>query len=263
MDRLNAMSFDVDILPSIVFGVFVSVALIAGLQMIRAEIRAVGGAENRIADLCFWLMVAAIAGARCGDLFDGPATVFDDPLEILRLWNGGSFYYGGAVAALITGVVFIKHARLPLWKTADMFAPTLAIGHFFVWIGCFFSGLFPRAQSYAMIEALFSWPEQAINSMMAIPHPRSLYLASGSFLIFIVLLILRGHKNYDGRVFWIFVTLHNTLRLLVDTLDFPGYGKPSPAIFKAPQIISAIATLVGLTMLFYLWHRSRPLQPEH
>jgi phosphatidylglycerol:prolipoprotein diacylglycerol transferase len=252
------MSFDADILPSIVFGLFVSVALISGLQMIRAEIRAVGGAENRIADLCFWLMVAAIAGARCGDLLYRPATVFDDPFEILRLWNGGSFYYGGAAAALITGVVFIKHARLPLWKTADMFAPTLAIGHFFVWIGCFFSELFSGTRSHSMIEAMLSWPEEGLSSMLAMPHPRSLYLASGSFIIFIILLMLRGNKNFDGKVFWIFITLHNTLQLVVDTFDFPGYGHLSPAIFSAPQIISALFTLVGLTMLLYLWHRSRP-----
>ncbi len=256
------MIFDADILPSIVFGVFVSVALIAGLQMIKAEIRSAGAAENRIADLCFWLMVAAIAGARIGDLFYKPEVIFADPLEILRLWNGGSFYYGGAAAALIVGLVYIKHARLPLWKTADMFAPTLAIGHFFVWIGCFFSGLFPGRLTESVTEGLLSWPEEGLNSMLSIPHPRPFYLACGSFLIFIVLLMLRGHRNFDGRVFWIFVILHSVLQLLVDTLDFPGYTKPSPAFFSNTQIISAFIAFTGLSMLFYLWHQSRPPTPE-
>ena len=256
------MIFDADILPSIVFGVFVSVALIAGLQMIKAEIRSSGAAENRTADLCFWLMLAAIAGARFGDLYYNPEVIFADPLEILRFWNGGSFYYGGAAAALIVGLIFIRHARLPLWKTADMFAPTLAIGHFFVWIGCFFSGLCPGRRTESIIEGYLAWPEEGLTSMLAMLHPRPFYLASGSFLIFIILLMLRGHRNFDGRVFWVFVILHNTLQLLVDTLDFPGYTKPSPAIISNSQIICAFIAFTGLSMLIYLWHRSRHPIPE-
>ena len=255
------MISDADILPSIVFGVFVSVALIAGLQMIKAEIRS-GGDADRVADLCFWLMVAAIVGARVADLFYKPEVIFTDPLEILRFWNGGSFYYGGAAAALIVGWVFIKHAHLPLWKTADMFAPTLAIGHFFVWIGCFFSGLCPGRRTDSMLEGLLSRPEEGLNSILAIPHPRSFYLASGSFLIFIFLLMLRGHKNFDGRVFWVFILLHSTLQLLVDTLDFPGYIKPSSTNFSNSQMIYALTALIGLSMLLYLWHRSRQPIPE-
>jgi len=256
------MSLKPDILPSIVLGLFISAALIAGLQMIRSEIRTVGGSENRIADLCFWILVAAIAGARCGAMFYKPQPIFEDPLEIFKLWEGGSFYYGGASAALVAGVLFIKHARLPLWKTADMFAPTLAIGHFFVWMGCFFSGLCPGKRNDTIIEALLSWPAEGLTGMLAMPHPRPLYLASGSFLIFIILVMLRGHRNFDGKVFWVFTTLLSLLQLLVDTLDIPGYNKLSPSIFSTSQLISSFTAITGLTMLFYLWRRSRLSHPE-
>ena len=175
------MSVLADILPSIVFGLFVFVALISGLVMIKAETRQTGGAENRIADLCFWLMIAAIVGARCGSLLTKPEAVLSDPVEVLRIWNGGSFYFGGAAAALAVGAAYIKRVRLPVWKTADSFAPALAIGHFFVWIGCFFSGLCSIRSGDAMLEALLLWPGESINGLVALPSPGAGIWTGGVF----------------------------------------------------------------------------------
>jgi phosphatidylglycerol:prolipoprotein diacylglycerol transferase len=251
------MIYKPDILQSIIFGLFVSAALIAGLLMIRAEIRSAGGSEDRMADLCFWLLVAAIAGSRCGDILYKPGTILGDPLEFFKIWNGGSFYYGGAVTAIIVGVIFIRRAQMPLWKTADMFAPTLAMGHFFVWIGCFFSGLCPVTQGESIFEAMLSWSEINSSGTLAMPQPRLLYLASGSFLIFIILVLVRGHRNFDGKIFWVFVTLLSMLRLIVDTFEFPGLIKHSVATFSASQLIYTFIAFTGIMMLFYLWRRSR------
>lgn len=256
------MSVLADILPSIVFGLFVFVALISGLVMIKAETRQTGGAENRIADLCFWLMIAAIVGAWCGSLLTKPEAVLSDPVEVLRIWNGGSFYFGGAAAALAVGAAYIKRVRLPVWKTADSFAPALAIGHFFVWIGCFFSGLCSIRSGDAMLEALLLWPGESINGLVALPSPRPLYLACGSFAIFVILLILRGRRDFDGRGFWIFTTLLSLLQLAVDTIDIPGYPKSSGSIASTSQIINILAVIAALIMLFFLWRRYRERRSE-
>jgi phosphatidylglycerol:prolipoprotein diacylglycerol transferase len=246
-----------DILPLIIFGLFVSAALIGGLMMIRAEIRSAGGSEDRVADLCFWLLLAAIAGARCGAILYKPGYILNDPLEFFRIWNGGSFYFGGAVMAIIAGVIFIRHARMPLWKTADMFAPPLAIGHFFVWIGCFFSGLFPVPQSDSLIETLFSLASVNSSGTLASVLPRFLYLAFGSFLIFIILIIMRGYRNFDGKIFWVFVSLLSMLRIFVDTFGFPEYDKHVIASYSTSQLIYIFIAIAGLLMLFYLRRRTR------
>jgi phosphatidylglycerol:prolipoprotein diacylglycerol transferase len=256
------MNVHVDILPSIVFGLFVFVALISGLFMIKAETRQAGVAENHIADLCFWLMIAAIVGGRCGALLYRPETVFSDPVEVLRIWNGGSFYYGGATAALAGGAVFIKHTRLPLWKTADLFAPALAIGHFFVWIGCFFSGLCSIWPGGGMLEALLLLSEESMKGLTAFPNPRALYLACGSFIVFVTLLLLRGHRNFDGRGFWVLTTLLSLLQLAVDTIDMPGYPQSSGSMASNSLIINILVVIAGLTTLLILWRRSRERHSE-
>ena len=210
-----------------------------------------------MADLCFWLLVAAIVGARGGAILYKPGYIFNDPLEFFKIWNGGSFYYGGAVMAIIAGVIFIRHAQMPLWKTADLFAPTLAIGHFFVWLGCFFSGLLPVIQSESVNDSMFSWGGVNATFTLALPHSRLLYLATGSFLIFIVIVILRGYRNFDGKLFWVFVTLLSILRFFVEALYSAEFDMRFIATLSTSQLIYIFMALAGILMLFYLWRRSQ------
>ena len=134
------MSFGAYMLSVGILGFFIAASLGTGVVLVLHEARASEGDENRILELCFWLLVGAIVGARLFEVAIRPWRPAFDALEILRFWNGWSFYYGGAGAAALSGVIYIKRNRLPLWKTADWFGTALAMGHFLVYIGFFFAG---------------------------------------------------------------------------------------------------------------------------
>ena len=54
--------------------------------------------------------------------------------------HGGLVYYGGLVGATLAGMICIRWKRLPLWKTADVLAPSIALGNIFGRIGCLLNG---------------------------------------------------------------------------------------------------------------------------
>src|SRR5690349_4954899 len=58
---------------------------------------------------------------------------------VLYFWNGRAFI-GGPVAAVPFTVWFAWRLRLPIWKTLDVLAPGLAIGHVFGRFGCCAAG---------------------------------------------------------------------------------------------------------------------------
>jgi phosphatidylglycerol:prolipoprotein diacylglycerol transferase len=251
------MSFGPNMLSVGILGLFISAALGTGVVVVRHEVRASGGDEDRILDLCFWLLIGAIIGARLFDVAQRSAGLAADPLEIFRFWKGSSFYYGGAAAALAAGVIFIKRHRLPFWKSTDLFGPALAIGHFLVYIGLFFSGQSPNESFGFSPNLVIARPGDGLLGSLPRPNPVALYLACGSFLIFVILLIVKKRRRFDGQVFWTFTLLNGALQLGPAVSDFSGGRLLHGGELSPETVINALVIATSLAMLLILDRRAR------
>jgi len=251
------MSFGANMLSVGILGLFVSAALGTGVIVVRHEVRSSGGDEDRILDLCFWLLIGAIVGARLFDVAQRSAGPAADPLEIFRFWDGSSFYYGGAAAAAAAGVIFIKRNRLPLWHTTDLFAPALAIGHFLVYFGLFFSGQSPDESFGFSPNLVIGRPGDGLLGSLPRPSPVALYLACGSFLIFAILLIMKKRRRFDGQVFWTFILLNGGLQLGPAVSDFSGGRLLYGGALSTQTVINALIIATSLAMLIILNRRAR------
>jgi Prolipoprotein diacylglyceryl transferase len=61
-------------------------------------------------------------------------------VDIVKIWEGGPVFYGGVLFAIPTALLYIRRSGLRLWPTADIWAPSLAIGHALGRVGCFCAG---------------------------------------------------------------------------------------------------------------------------
>ena len=122
------------------YGVFVATAFLAAIGLALREARIVNEDADRILDLCFYVIIAAIVGSRILYVVINWPTFQEDPVEIIRIWHGGLVFYGGFIAALLTALWYIRTRGLSTWKTADILAPPIAFGQFVGRIGCFFAG---------------------------------------------------------------------------------------------------------------------------
>lgn len=251
------MSPYADIMPLLVFGLFVSAAIVSGLLMVRHEAGAGGDIQERTLDLCFWMLMAAIFGGRLLTLLRQPSVFLYDPMSFFRFWDGAVFYSDGLAAAIGAAAVFIRLRRMPLWKTADQFAPSLAIGHFFVWIGCFFSGLCPESRAGLSASIVFARPQEGLAGLLPFPHPKALYLACGSFVIFSILLIVRGRRQFNGQVFWTFAVLQGLMFLVAEVAGLVAGAVSPDSLLSTPMVVLGSVVLTGLTMLVYLKRKSR------
>jgi phosphatidylglycerol:prolipoprotein diacylglycerol transferase len=251
------MSFGPNLLSVGIFGLFVSAALGTGVVVVRHEVRASGGDEDRVLDLCFWLLIGAIIGARLFDVAQRAARQAADPLEIFRFWDGSSFYCGGVAAALAVGVIFIKRKRLPLWKIADLFGPALAIGHFLVYFGLFFSGQGLNESFGFSPNLVIARPGAGLLGSVPRPNPVALYLACGSFLIFAILLIVKKRRRFDGQVFWTFTLLNGGLQLGPVVSDFSGGRLLHGGELSPGTVINSLVIVTSLVMLIILNSRAR------
>jgi len=233
------------------YGFFIALGFIAGITLAKREAERLGEDANKIIDVAFYIIIAAILGSRLFYVAINYKIYIKDPLEIFKIWNGGLVFYGGFIAAVITSFIYLKKNKMPLCKTADIIAPSLAIGHSFGRIGCFFAGC-----CYGK-ECTLPWAVTFTNPDCLAPlgkpiHPTQLYSCLSNLVIFIILWLLRKRKKKDGQLFWLYVLLYGTVRSFMEMLRGDFRGETVFGIFSISQIIGITAAFTAIIILIYL-----------
>ena len=196
------------------YGVMIALAFLAGLwtATLRARREKIPG--EKIADVTLWLMAGAILGARIVYV----ATYWKEefarqPLsEIFMIQHGGLVYYGGLIGAIAAGGIYIRWKKLPLWKTADIFAPSIALGSFFGRAGCLLNSCcfgkpanLPWAIQFPNGSPAWSLQNQeglvGANDPSLPVHPTEIYDGLLNLALYFFLACLFRRKKFDGQVF--------------------------------------------------------------
>ena len=113
------------------YGVLVAVAFLAALWLAGRLARAAGLNADAVTNLGIYCALSAIGGAKAMMFLIDIPYYTQHPGEIFSLGTlqAGGVFYGGLIAALAVAVWYMRKTRLPGWKTADVFAPAIALGH--------------------------------------------------------------------------------------------------------------------------------------
>jgi len=236
------------------YGFFVAAGFVAGITIARHEAKRLGEDQDMIMDLCFYVLIAAIVGSRLFYVLTNFSTFISDPPEIFRIWNGGLVFYGGFVVALITAIIYVKQKEVSLFKTADMMAPALAMGHAIGRVGCFFAGCCYGKACDLPWAVTFTNPDSLAPVNIPL-HPTQLYSFTANLIIFIFLWVFRGRKRFDGQIFWIYVLLYGVSRSFIEIFRGDFRGDFVFGILSISQAIGAGMVFISVVMLILLGKR--------
>tara|TARA_B100000686_G_scaffold137739_1_gene145114 strand:+ start:3612 stop:4379 length:768 start_codon:yes stop_codon:yes gene_type:complete len=203
-----------------------------------------------IMDLCFYILLAAILGARILYVIVEYKYFASRPLDILMVWKGGLVFYGGLILSVIVAMGFIKKRQLSLWRIADILAPSIAIGQAIGRWGCFFAGCcYGRPTD-------FSWGVTFTDSRALAPlnhslHPTQVYLSLNALAIFWILIWLRKRKAFDGQIFCAYGILYSIGRFLIEFLRGDDRGFAIEKILSTSQFIGIFLLIASLL----IWRR--------
>jgi len=232
------------------YGLFIAIGFLAAMLLARREALRVSLDPEKITDLAFYILIAAIVGSRLFYVFTAPETFLENPLEIFKIWKGGLVFFGGFIAALATALIFMKKYSLPIWLTCDLLAPSLALGHFFGRLGCFFAGCCYGKQCDLPWAVTFSHPESLAPTGVLL-HPTQLYSSMSNLMIFSILWFWRRRKTFDGQIFWIYILLYGTLRSLIEQLRDDFRGAIVFDLLSLSQTIGLFLAIIALIMLIF------------
>src|SRR3989337_1833676 len=222
------------------YGFFLAIGFMLAIVYVTREAKRVGVDPQKVSDMAFYLIVAALIGARLLFLLTEFHDFGDNPLEVFKIWKGGLVFYGGFIGALPAGIWDVKPNKMPLWKTADIIAPALALGQSLGRIGCFSAGCCYGREADVPWAVTFTDPNSLAR--LGVPlHPTQLYESALDLGIFLFLITLRKRKTFEGQLIWLYTLLYAVARLIVES--FRG----DPRGFVGGML--ATSQLIGIVMI--------------
>jgi len=250
--------------------------------------------EDDLSSLFFWGILALIIGARLFSalIYETSKIYRRQPWLIFWPFRGGQFtglqgmsYHGGALAFLLTVVIFAKVKRFSFREIGDMFAASVPLGYTFGRLGNFINAelygrvtsspigmIFPHATTLPASEM---WVREIAEkagvaitgSMVNLPrHPSQLYeMFFEGIVLWAIIWLVRNRKPFKGFLTGLYFAGYGIFRFFIEyfrepdedlgyRIQFventlpPAYSHPLLS-FSTGQILCFIMIVFGIALI--------------
>lgn len=233
------------------YSFFLLIAAFLGIYLLKQEARRFNMNWDFIFNLAFWTIIFGILGARIYYVIFNWSLYKANPIDILKIWEGGLAIHGGLLVGAVTVFVYCKKNNANTLKIIDMALPSVILGQAIGRWGNFFnSEAHGAATSIARLKEMHI-PNYIINGMNIngiYYHPTFFYESIWCAIGFIILLIVRRKKYTKvGTITGIYLLWYSAGRFIIENMRTDSLMLGG---FKVAQIISIILFIVGLFLLF-------------
>ena len=214
-----------------------------------------GFTPEQVQDLLFYIVVGIIVGGRLGYvLFYNLDQFFQDPLYLIRIWEGGMSFHGGFLGVAAAVILFARKTGKPIFAVGDFVAPLVPPGIFFGRLGNFINGeLWGRSTdvSWGMI-----FPQ--VDSLVR--HPSQLYQMAGEGLgLFILMWWFSQKPRPRMAVSGLFMVGYGVFRTAVEFFREPDahLGIRALGFLTQGMILSIPMIVLGILMLVWAYRRGQ------
>ncbi len=234
------------------YGALVALAFALGLALAMREARLAGEDPQRVLDLAFFVVLAAVVGAKVGFAVTQAQTA-DAPLQ--ALWQGGLSFPGGLVAAGAVAAWYLRRHRLSPARLADLAAPAVLLGLAVADLGCLAAGCEYGRPTSLPIGLVFRDARGLAPTGIPL-HPTQLYSIAWSLVLLVAVLWVRGRPapRRPGQIALLALGGLALGQFVVECFR----GDPRPMLL-APYLSAAqpVELSVGLVALAVWWRRAR------
>lgn len=179
---------------------------------------------------------------------------FENPIEILKIHEGGLAIYGGIIGGLGFGSLMAKLRHLKVPAVLDIASLGFLIGQC---IGRW--GNFINQEAFGSATTL-PWGMVSENTERVVPgsavHPCFLYESLLCLLGFILLHFFnRKLRRYDGQTFLLYVIWYGACRFFIEGLRTDSLMIPHTTL-RVSQLVAAACVVLGLLLLFVFRHKT-------
>ncbi len=233
------------------FGVMLAAGFLAAFWTAARRAPSAGINSEVVYDLVPWLVIGTIIGARAVYVTEYWQEEFAGRpwTAVFAIRQGGLVFYGGFIGACVGTILFSRRKNAPLWKLADVTAPSIALGQVFGRIGCLMHGCcYGKACD---LPWAVHFPKDHITRGAGV-HPTQIYEAALSLALSGILMWQFKRRRFDGQVFAFYLIGYAVLRTLVEFFrgDYPQSHVATG--LTSGQLVSVGILAAGLLLLWKL-----------
>jgi len=222
-------------------------------------------------DYAFWIMLGILLGGRIGSvILYQPEKYLNDPLAILRVWEGGMAFHGGLIGVCLAIFFFARRKGYEVFRMSDMAAIGAPLGLFLGRLANFVN------QELWGHPTNVPWAFIFETDPLRLPrHPSQLYEAAleGLVLFAVLFILVRAFKilTRPGIASGVFIAGYGIARIIVEQFRVADvkyidpvsgeavynllFGMQRGVVYSLPMVI------VGLAIILWALRR-KPADPS-
>ncbi len=251
--------------PIFWYGVLFALAFAIGFPIFVGILTRFFGKEEKrkaiqIADrITIYMILGTVIGARLGHFlfYERPENYLRDPLEILRIWEGGLASHGAAIGIILALILFSWRIRsieptLTWIRLLDFVSVPTALGAVFIRIGNFINQEILGTPTDLPWGVVFGHPADRSASIPR--HPVQIYEALFYFAVFLFLWRFTFQRSFllaRGKLIGLFLILVFGFRFSIEFLKTEQSHLLSTFSLTMGQILSIPVIILGLLLFFF------------
>ncbi len=210
-----------------------------------------GFTPEQVSDLLFYIVLGIVFGGRIGYVFFYNIDLFlQDPIYLIRIWDGGMSFHGGFLGVVLAVILFARRHNKAMFQVGDFVAPLVPPGLFFGRLGNFINGELwgrPTDVPWGMI-----FPQ--VDGLTR--HPSQLYQMAGEGLGLFILLWWFSHKPRPRKaVTGLFMVGYGVFRIAAEFFRQPDehLGIRALGFLTQGMLLSVPMILIGILLLVWAY----------
>ena len=204
--------------------------------------------KNIFDDYITYCILGVIIGGRLGYVIIYDINYYiNNPIDILKIWQGGMSFHGGLLGIIFVSILFSKkHNQNPL-NYLDVVSIVSPIGIFLGRISNFLN-----SELYGT-ETNLPWAVKFIKIDDLYRHPSQLYEAFLEGIILFIILVFFKNRNFlkfPGVISGIFLIFYSLFRFIIEFVRVPDEQLGNLILnLSMGQILSIIFFIIGIYLL--------------
>src|SRR5580692_2529125 len=236
------------------YGTLVAIAFLAALWITTRLAKRASLPGEQVTNLAIYCALAGLAGAKLFMILFDWKSYWNDPASLFSLstLQAAGVYQGGFLLAFVTAILYMRHNRLPVLNTCDVFAPGIALGQAIGRLGCLSAGCCWGIETHVPWATTFH--SQEAHDLTGVPlgvplHPTQLYESVADALIFAFLYYRIGKTHAAGTILGWYLALYSTARFVIEFFRFHEQGLHFGLSYTQWISLATLAAGVALLIL--------------
>ncbi len=263
--------FDVFNFSIAFYGIIIAVGMVCGALIAYADAKRTGQKVDDYVDYTIFGIIGAIIGARLYYVIGEWSYYKDNLLQIFNLRAGGLAIYGGIIGAVLVLLIFCRIKKFKMNKLL-MMMDTIVLGlvvgqiigrwgNFFnrEAYGCYTDNIFamqiPVDDATVVKDSLIVTVHGAEYVQV---HPTFLYESFLNLILFVILMIFRNKKKFQGENLCRYLLGYGVIRFFIEGIRVDQLIVKGVVI---SQVLSAVLAVAALAVIIVMRIRLRK-QPD-